>query len=410
METAIISAIKIISMLATGAFGVLGLLTDYKDKSGRITKWGKTALSGVVMSAILSLFLYGLEASRAKAAAKQAQADAEATATVLKDILSSAKITLAQQKVSLDETIKLKSGLDETLKEQKANSQRTIGISKDMSIALEGQRQNLSQSRDIAHNMAATLETQRTLLTAQGRVQRQVVRAYYPLEPLTVFYVLEYPMDQPAVAKYADRVRADIVRYLREVRENRKYTSDDLHDEDLEFVLTSSRDKWKPGDADGEERAKYELLDDHTSFEFSQKDDKEAKELIFSSVPASYQEAIVTMPRKGSIKQKIELRADFKRRVFIKDVRCDNPVRTGNDTLAMSALDLVGRTLAWKSPVDPHPIWQLKAFALKFPNDYDDSQSRRYITIAQGVGSLTITASDVGLTKVFADTDVLSKR
>ncbi|HJP93531.1 MAG TPA: hypothetical protein VJ875_16345 [Pyrinomonadaceae bacterium] len=410
----IISTLKIISMLTAGAFGVLALLTNYKDKSGDITKWGKIALSGVVLSVLLSLFLYGLETSRANAAAKKAKAEAEATAMVLKDILSSAKTTLAQQKLSLDETFKLKSGLDETVKEQMANSQRTIGIAEGMTVALKQQRENLSQSRDIARNMATSLDTQRSLLASQGRIQRQVVRAYYPLEPLTMFYELEYPMDQPALRKYADRVRADIVRWLRHERGDRGTTTDDLHDEDIEFILTAQTQKWKPGDADGEESASKELLRDYTSFQFRQNENPGDRTIVFSSIPADLQGVFVTMPSKGSIKQEIEVRADFLRRVFIKVVRSDNPIRTGNDTLAVSALDLVGRELTWRTfgeaYLKPGPIWHLTRVAFKFPNDYDQSKHLRYITVAQGVESVQITASAVGLAELFAELSVTSKR
>jgi hypothetical protein len=39
------------SIVATGAFGVLGLLTEYKDKeTGKITRWGRISLIGVVLS------------------------------------------------------------------------------------------------------------------------------------------------------------------------------------------------------------------------------------------------------------------------------------------------------------------------------------------------------------------------
>lgn len=409
MET-IISAIKIISMLATGAFGVLGLITNYKDESGKITKWGKVALSGVVLSAVLSLFLYGLEASRAKVAAKEAQDKAEATTRVLTDILSSAKITLAKQEISLDKTVQLESGLEETLKGQKENSQRTISISEDMDVALEQQRESLLQSRDITRSMATSLDTQRTLLAAQGRVQRQVVRAYYPLEPLTIFYEVEYPMNQPGLDKYADRVRADIVRYLREARSGSgRVTSDDLRDEEVQFILTN-QEGWKPGDAPGEKKAKDVLLRRATmSFKF-----KEAapgtKELVFRSVPPDLQDMFVSLPSKGRVKQQIELVADFSRQIFVQKVRCETLTRAGNDRLSMSAIDLVGRNLTWDTVLDLESIWQLRSFALKFPYDYEDSTHIRRTAVSQATKQIQITANHLGLTEVLADTNVFSKR
>jgi hypothetical protein len=49
----IVSAWKATSIALTGAFGVLGMLTDNKDKiSGRLTKWGRISLSGIIVSSL----------------------------------------------------------------------------------------------------------------------------------------------------------------------------------------------------------------------------------------------------------------------------------------------------------------------------------------------------------------------
>lgn len=104
------SVLKITSMLATGAFGALALLTKYKDDNGKMTKWGKVALGGILISSSISLGLYLLETSRAKAAAEKAKAEAEATTKTLREIQTNAQVTADQQKKSLDETNILKAG------------------------------------------------------------------------------------------------------------------------------------------------------------------------------------------------------------------------------------------------------------------------------------------------------------
>jgi hypothetical protein len=44
------------SILLTGAFGILGLLKEFKDKeTGRITKWGGVSLVGILLSSILGV-------------------------------------------------------------------------------------------------------------------------------------------------------------------------------------------------------------------------------------------------------------------------------------------------------------------------------------------------------------------
>lgn len=50
----LITLLKLVSTTLAGAFGVLALLVDYKDKSGKVSKWGKIALRGVIVSAIVS--------------------------------------------------------------------------------------------------------------------------------------------------------------------------------------------------------------------------------------------------------------------------------------------------------------------------------------------------------------------
>jgi hypothetical protein len=61
------------SLLAAAGFGLLGLLTDYK-KDGRITRWGKVAAGGIVLSAVLSILSGSLKnnvQARASAAANR---------------------------------------------------------------------------------------------------------------------------------------------------------------------------------------------------------------------------------------------------------------------------------------------------------------------------------------------------
>lgn len=45
-----ISIWKTSSIVLTGAFGVLGLLTEFKDKNRKITKWGRVSLLGIVIT------------------------------------------------------------------------------------------------------------------------------------------------------------------------------------------------------------------------------------------------------------------------------------------------------------------------------------------------------------------------
>ena len=50
-----VTAWKAISIVFTGAFGILGLATEFKDKHHNITKWGRISLIGIVVSTIFGV-------------------------------------------------------------------------------------------------------------------------------------------------------------------------------------------------------------------------------------------------------------------------------------------------------------------------------------------------------------------
>jgi hypothetical protein len=150
--------LKVISLLASGLFGALGLLTKYRDDTGKITKWGKVALSGIVLSSSISLILYTLETSRAKAAAERARRDAEAMtqkadnmAQKLENVLKVAETTADTQKESLVKTDDLKKGLTETLGQQKE-------IAGKMDNSLETQRVVLHGNKEILKGIVEGVE------------------------------------------------------------------------------------------------------------------------------------------------------------------------------------------------------------------------------------------------------------
>lgn len=66
MATAL-TILKLLGLVLTGAFGILGLLTEFRDdKTKRITKWGRIALIGIFLSTALSFISQLLESTKAK--------------------------------------------------------------------------------------------------------------------------------------------------------------------------------------------------------------------------------------------------------------------------------------------------------------------------------------------------------
>jgi len=198
------------------------------------------------------------------------------------------------------------------------------------------------------------------------------LRGNYPLEPLELEFTIEYSMDQPQIRGYAERLRGDIVSYLRKARENRRQTSESLTDEKVLFVV-SNQPEWQPRMTDTERLAR-QLLEDNTEFHFRKHGASRDNDLRLLSTSRGIADAIVTMKHHGEISQKIKLCADFSRRVFVKSVLCRSPVRTGSDVTSVSSLDLVGRELTWAQAVSSELSWVLVSFAMRFSYDYGFGQ------------------------------------
>src|ERR1041384_3735214 len=94
----LVAILQIASVLASAVFGGIGVLTEYKDKDGRPTRWGRIALAGIICSALLTLLLQAFEASRARAAsAEAARRDAETRKNLSAILASASRITTATQ-------------------------------------------------------------------------------------------------------------------------------------------------------------------------------------------------------------------------------------------------------------------------------------------------------------------------
>lgn len=90
MLDVVFAALKFISILLAGIFGVIGLTVSYKDKEGRITPWGKRALIAVVVSSVVATTLQGLEVYKqqkeSRAAETRARQQAEFQNRALSEI------------------------------------------------------------------------------------------------------------------------------------------------------------------------------------------------------------------------------------------------------------------------------------------------------------------------------------
>ncbi|WDH20646.1 caspase family protein [Pseudomonas chlororaphis] len=214
-------------------------------------------------------------------------------------------------------------------------------------------------------------------IKALRSLSRLVAREKYPIYPNEVFYEIIYPMDQPELKVYVERVQKAIVAYLKDQREGRGYTSDDLSNEDSIFKLSSFEDafsrhySFEPIKEDG---LASHLLWDATNFSFQRSD---GQKVVLSCMSPGVSSLILKMTQQDEVQQNIYLWADFKSRVITKYVWCKNLVRTGDDTTSFSAVDLIGRTLTWTvgTPIRPFN-WSLKSMQIRFNYDYGFGQRR----------------------------------
>lgn len=70
----VLSILRLLGIVLSGIFGVLGLLTEFKDKdTGNVTRWGRIALAGIGLSTIIALAAGVLEARKAASDAREAE-------------------------------------------------------------------------------------------------------------------------------------------------------------------------------------------------------------------------------------------------------------------------------------------------------------------------------------------------
>lgn len=166
-----INFFKILSIIAAGVFAALGLLTKYRDEqTNEITRWGKIALIGIIISGSMSFVLQtleiaktGKEAKDKEESARKADAEAQNTKRSLEEIFKTSKSMFDQQKIVLDDSNILKSNLEQSL-------QQTEDVAKKMKDSLQIQDKNLSQTRIVAQKMDNSLEAQKQVLSGNKEI------------------------------------------------------------------------------------------------------------------------------------------------------------------------------------------------------------------------------------------------
>src|SRR5947207_402591 len=100
MLSLVLTLLKFISIFSTGLFGIVGLLHDFKDDDKRMTKWGRVALVGIVLSGVTA-------AATEIVLVFKARSQEITEASQRKEVLARIDVTTTQSKNVLQETARL---------------------------------------------------------------------------------------------------------------------------------------------------------------------------------------------------------------------------------------------------------------------------------------------------------------
>jgi hypothetical protein len=285
--------LKVASTLSASLFGIIGILTSYKDKDGNITKWGKIATVGIGLSAALSIVLYGLESAQSTAAAEKAKNQYDETRTKLDKALADSDHLLSLQGISLEKSHELE---------------------KSLTLTTNGLNRVAAQSNELGARQSSSLKTLQELQRTAAHLNLWEIRKALPATPLTIVFAGTYSMDGPEMKTYITRLRRRSFAGSPLTAPGRMVITGDLYPNEKEEKLAFS----------------LQVL-----FKFS----------MGSDLVAAFN-CTMDMPGRS------EITADFQEHFFYIYKECtDLYVRP---IVPLSAVDLAGTTLTWE--VDPLEI------------------------------------------------------
>jgi hypothetical protein len=286
-----------------------------------------------------------------------------------------------------DQIIKLSSNLqksDDILKSSNLNYEKIIALNKSTQI--------------INTNLKNSIAQQKNLMRDQEWVQFQIMKLAYPLEPLTIYYVADYPFGNGLMMTYAQNIKSAIIYQLNLKRYNPwKYYTE--RDSLWEFNLTNDYPELLAPTKENKD-FRESILTNNLRIQLNQSN---GLEIVFLPITGKF----------GPIVEPIEnititLYVNFPEAKFTKVVKYEKPYRTGNDNLAISSVDLIGRTLKWDfiSFVNV----KLRKIGFQFKYDFISNTFERYINVDNysNEGSpnpLIIKSSDLGIEEVLKSID-----
>src|SRR4030095_2741974 len=248
MELTITSIVKLMSLALAAGFAILGTTTDYK-KDGKVTKWGRVAIIGVIVSGLLSSTLLGIEeqanANKRRqeeiekiAAQNQANEDKAEINNKFENLVTAAQDNIAKTEKNLDTTKKVARDLELSVAGQKDLMRQTQDISGGVNQSIKQQGNILGQIQNQVALQEKTFEKTVGLQTQQGYVLENTLRALNSFKQFKVTYRLKFPLDTPSLQNFVKELTAFASsRGQNDSYPNMKIYDDgskDLEDDDLE--------------------------------------------------------------------------------------------------------------------------------------------------------------------------------
>jgi hypothetical protein len=171
--------------VATGVFGLVGVLGSDKDDERKKQKRKRISMSGVIISASLSLILFGLEG------AKATEDSAETIAQFAE--------TQAQLAKSLRHSREL-------LRDSNVLEDQLTSDSNDLST--------------MAQKQSSLLQAQSTMLLTENNIGNLQIRSSLPIAPITLRYVESFDSDSPEFSGYRKRLLPALQKRLEEESED----------------------------------------------------------------------------------------------------------------------------------------------------------------------------------------------
>jgi len=431
--------VKYLSTVFAAYYGLYATLNDFHrtrhgQKTHQLPPKGYVGITLLGVATALSLFADVNKDRQDRIKSDADNARIQGITTNLVDELGKTDGIRTQIETQLKGTETLKTVLDSSLAGQKESSRTLSNISSGLGRTLVDQENSARTLTGISTGLNLTLDSEHKLAQEQKQLQLQSIRSFYPLEPITILYQVEYLMDQPAFAAYLKRITSGSSPSDLSIGDPTRIPADEV------VRLENGQ---MPGNAMGEEVAKNALVDAGMMFDFTDgTSSSEDPNISYDSIPDSetrnLHDDLATHPEsKWPTKRSMQLWADFHKHVFVELVTCENPLRFGRDLLAFSRVDLAGQTLSWKFsqfhragesidpnfPREPDVHFSLLNIEFRFSGDPVNSNPRpimeagpnaaffvqnfpRVILIPNGAQNHIISPRDVGLTKIFKDLEI----